>query len=237
MTKIWVIIPAAGSGKRFNSNKPKQYHPLLDSTVLQQTIERFIQRDDIAGIVLAVAKGDVEAKLISKAYPSQKVLVTLGGKERSDSVRQAMAFLQDKAADEDLVAVHDAARPCVRQSDLDAVLQSAKANTAGALLVLPSFNTLKQVQGTKLSTLDRSQIYQALTPQVFRFDLLIKALDHAASNNIAITDDASAVELLGLSPALVIGHSDNIKITEAEDLALAAFYLQQQAKQNSQEQA
>lgn len=224
MTNIWVVIPAAGSGKRFGSPLAKQYHTLLNSTVIEQTLARFTARDDVAGVVLCVAEGDARAETLV----SDKVFITLGGKERSDSVARGLAFLQTKSKPDDLVAVHDAARPCVRQEDLTNVFEVAKNNSNGALLALPSFNTLKKVSSGAMVTLDRDHIYQALTPQVFRFELLEEALQYTTENRLAITDDASAVEQLGISPEVVIGHSDNIKITEACDLALAEFYISQQ---------
>lgn len=227
MTKIWVIIPSAGSGKRFESTLPKQYHSLLDSTVLEQTIKCFAERSDVAGVVLCIAEGDYHAEHLQ----NEKVFITLGGKERSDSVNNGLLFLQDKIDVGDLVAVHDAARPCVRQCDLDAVFQAAQTSEDGALLAIPSFNTLKQLNNNKVVTLDRRNVYQALTPQVFAYGLLERALAYVADNSLAVTDDASAVEQLGLSPTIVLGHSDNIKITEPADLALAEFYKKQQSSQ------
>lgn len=222
MKSIWVIIPAAGIGKRFGSVIPKQYQNLLGTSVLEHSVACFSQRADVKGVVLSV---DANDQYISNLHLGDKVHTVIGGKERSDSVFNALEYLQSVAAVDDLIAVHDAARPCVRSTDIDAVLAAAMQSNSGALLMLESHNTLKYVEADKLSTVDRSKIYQALTPQVFPFAVLLSALTAAREKNTPITDDASAVELLGLRPAIVIGHSDNIKITEACDLALAEFYL------------
>ncbi len=239
--QLWIIIPCAGVGSRVGADIPKQYLPLHTSTVLEQTLERFICRDDVAGIVLAIADNDgwiKELPLIQtclKQNYGSKIYFTHGGKERSDSVTSALQFLSDELQvnANDLVAIHDAARPCVNPSDLDAVFSAARQHDAGALLAVPSVNTLKRTKVGKHAvtlseqTVDRSIIWQAHTPQVFRFDLIQSALHHANTNNLDITDDASAVELLDKQPILVEGSACNIKITKAEDLALAEFYLQQ----------
>jgi 2-C-methyl-D-erythritol 4-phosphate cytidylyltransferase len=222
MRSIWLIVPAAGAGKRFGSVIPKQYQCLLGASVLEHSLRCFSERADVKGIVLSVDANDQQ---LQKLHLDKKVHTVIGGKERSDSVFNALCYLQDIAANDDLVAVHDAARPCVRSEDIDAVFAAAMQSDSGALLMLASHNTLKHIDADNFTTIDRSRIYQALTPQVFPFGLLLQALISARENNVAITDDASAVELLGLRPAVVIGHSDNIKITEACDLALAEFYL------------
>lgn len=225
MTAVWVVIPAAGVGSRFHSETPKQYHYLSTGlTVLEQTVAAFAKRTDVTGIVISVAKND--PKIHSLRLPEKTVLVE-GGSERFLSVKNALAYISEKANPSDLVAVHDAARPCVSQKDIDAVFSAAAKNRAGALLSLPCVNTLKQRSALgKLQTKDRQQFFMALTPQVFSVGLLQQAL--AADNLTAsITDDASAVERLGYAPELVLGDSCNIKITEPSDLALANFYLQQ----------
>ena len=221
-----VIIPAAGIGRRFSNDKPKQYQALLGKTVLEHSIDSFTVRDDVAVVLVAVARND---PFIGSLDLSAKVRVVNGGEERSDSVYQALNSLQDMD-EHTLIAVHDAARPCIRQIDIDAVFAKAQQNTSGALLVLESYNTLKQWSGGALKTLDRRDIYSALTPQVFSYGLLKRALDKVSAESLMITDEASAIESLAISPEIVIGSSDNIKITEADDLALAAFYLNQRAK-------
>ncbi|MCK5881255.1 MAG: 2-C-methyl-D-erythritol 4-phosphate cytidylyltransferase [Sinobacterium sp.] len=233
--KIWLIIPCAGVGSRVGASKPKQYLPLCDSSVLEQTLQCFLYRSDVTSIILAVAENDkwVQSLPLVKANADRLIFVT-GGAERSDSVMSALNYLKANVAitPSDLVAIHDAARPCVSQADISAVFDAATRNNDGALLAVPSFNTLKQAkpQGGSANfvaekTIDRGVIWQAYTPQVFRVDVLQTALAEAVKSNAAITDDASAVELLGRTPLLVEGSATNIKITQSEDLALAEFYI------------
>jgi len=215
MTAIWLIIPAAGSGKRFSTDKPKQYFPLLGKTVLEQTVLRFSQRADIKGIVLAHAKDD--AWIDALPLPD-KLHCVIGGKERVDSVKAALAYLNSHAQADDLVAVHDAARPCIRQSLLDTLFAQARHESAGILPVMMVKETVKRVQhGRIIESLNRDEIALAQTPQVFPFLLLQQAL----ADEVLVTDDASAVELLGLQPRVIAGDSLNIKITMADDLTIA----------------
>ena len=226
--KIWLLIPAAGSGQRFGTKLAKQYQPLLNSTVLEQTLSCFKDREDIAGIVVAISATDTHFQSLN--LPSSIVSV-IGGKTRLDSVLAALNYLNDIASDSDLVAVHDAARPCVDQSSIDAVFTQAQSAANGCLLALPLVDTLKQaIDYRVMNTPNREEFFCAQTPQVFTVELLTKALHHAKANALAITDDAAAVEALGLKPQLVIGNTKNIKITHTNDLSLAAFYLSQKTE-------
>lgn len=237
---LWLIIPCAGVGSRVGADIPKQYLALNNSTVLEQTLQCFLSRDDVSAIVLAVADNDrwVRELALIKAN-AQRIFFAEGGVERSDSVMSALQYLQNEFPVKpcDLVAIHDAARPCVSQVDLDAVFSAASQSGAGALLAVPSFNTLKKAISSENScsivaekTLDRRSIWQAYTPQVFSFQLIQSALQKALEKAVPITDDASAVELLGETPVLVEGSASNIKITQRDDLALAEFYLSQADK-------
>lgn len=237
---IWLIIPCAGVGSRVGADIPKQYLPLNNHTVLEQTLSCFLSRDDVNAIVLAIAPNDswVRELPLIKAN-AQRIYFAQGGKERSDSVASALQCLADNTSAKpcDLVAIHDAARPCVSQADISAVFDAAHQSEAGALLAVPSFNTLKQSKEVTASpdvfysesTLDRRTIWQAYTPQAFSFNLIQTALNHASKKSLDITDDASAVELLGKAPILVEGLASNIKITQPDDLALAQFYLNRAA--------
>lgn len=217
--KLWLVIPAAGVGKRFGADTPKQYQKLLGKTILEQTLARFSLRADIEAIIVAVAKQDSWISELS--LPKNTVLVT-GGLERADSVRQALNYLLSLASEHDLVAVHDAARPCLRQNLLDRLFGKAQQVDTGVIPVLMAKDTIKQVvDGRVLKTLDRNIIAAAQTPQVFTFALLQQAL----SQNKSFTDEASAVEALGLQPYAVEGDMDNIKITIAQDLQFAEFAL------------
>lgn len=192
--------------------------------MLEQTVAAFAGRADVTGIVVSVAKDDAVIKGLT--LPEKAVLVE-GGNERFLSVKNAVDYINTKAFKDDLIAVHDAARPCVSQGDISAVFKAGAANKAGALLALPCVNTVKKrLASGALQTENRQQLFMALTPQVFSLGLLQQALS-ADNLTASITDDASAVERLGYSPELVLGDSCNIKITEPSDLALANFYLQQ----------
>lgn len=222
-TPLWVIIPSAGKGKRFGSSVPKQYQPLLNTTVLQNTLNRFTSRSDVCGIVLAVASDDEYIK----SLPSHPLVhIVQGGKERSDSVLNALNYLHNLVAENTLIAVHDAARPCIRKSSLDRLFEVARSAEAGAIMALAATDTVKLVDMQKIKkTIDRNQIWLAQTPQVFPFKMISTALKMARAKGMLVTDEASAIELMGLSPIVVSGRQDNIKITNTEDLALATFLL------------
>lgn len=226
--KFWAVVPAAGVGKRMNADKPKQYLSLADKTVLEQTLTRLLRADVFRAVCVAISVDDpywFELPLAQHPH----VITAAGGKERADSVLSALTAIRSQAHDDDWVLVHDAARPCITTADIHALIAALLHDDVGGILALPSHDTLKQVQGKCIvSTLDRSHIWRALTPQMFRYGVLTAALQ-AAEGNPAITDEASAVELRGLQPKIVEGRPDNIKITRPEDLALAQFYLEQQA--------
>jgi 2-C-methyl-D-erythritol 4-phosphate cytidylyltransferase len=152
-----------------------------------------------------------------------------GGAERCHSVRNGLDALTGLAAADDWVLVHDAARPCLRRADLDALLAALMSEPVGALLAVPIADTVKRAEAARAAaTVPRSELWRAYTPQAFRVGLLREALDQAQAQGLLVTDDASAVELLGMQPLLIEGHADNIKITRPEDLPLAAFLLAQQ---------
>ena len=227
--KIWVVIPAAGVGRRMGSNTPKQYLLLNNKSVIEHTISVFSSHNAISEIIVSISKEDEywPSLNINCSKPVHKVE---GGKERCDSVLNGLKFLQDKAKADDWVLVHDAARPCLRNEDLDLLLKELQQHEVGGILAVPVRDTMKRaVDKTNLikETVDRDALWHALTPQMFRFKLLKDALESALKNNKTITDEASAIELAGYQPVLVEGHSDNIKITRPEDLTLAAFYLRE----------
>ena len=150
-----------------------------------------------------------------------------GGTERVDSVRQALTALAGEARDDDLVLVHDVARPCVTVADLQRLWAALREDSAGSLLATPAADTMKRDDGHGhvSQTESRSGLWHAQTPQGFRYGLLCRALNEAVATGLEVTDEASAVEALGLKPRLVPGRRDNIKITHPEDLALAEHIL------------
>ena len=234
---IWVIIPAAGVGRRMGTDTPKQYLLLNDKTVIEHTLDVFNTNDSISEIVVAVSKEDeywpsLDIKL------SKPLHTTNGGKERCDSVLNGLKFLDSKAADDDWILVHDAARPCLRNEDLTLLLDTLQDHEVGGILAIPVRDTMKRSDdNTNIikETVERENLWHALTPQMFRFRLLKDALESALNNNEVITDEASAIELAGYQPVLVEGHADNLKITRPEDLALAAFFLRQADLEHQEE--
>ncbi len=227
-TKIWAVVPAAGVGKRMQADRPKQYLPLAGKTVLEQTLNRLLQADVFSAIVVAISKEDPYWPELASSR-DEKVITAAGGKERADSVLSALKSLRDQASDDDWVLVHDAARPCLTSTDIHLLIETLKDDDVGGILALSSHDTLKNVEGINIKeTIDRSAIWRALTPQMFRYGMLKTALE-IAEGNPAVTDEASALEMQGFQPKIVEGRPDNIKITRPEDLALAQFYMEHQA--------
>jgi 2-C-methyl-D-erythritol 4-phosphate cytidylyltransferase len=225
--KFWAVVPAAGVGKRMNADRPKQYLELAGKTVLEQTLLRLLQADVFSAISVAISEEDPYWPELAIAS-HDKIITAPGGKERADSVLSGLKTIRSQASDDDWVLVHDAARPCLTSSDIHYLINTLVDDEVGGILALSSHDTLKQVQGNSIeTTLDRSHIWRALTPQMFRYELLKNALE-ATEGNKAVTDEASALELQGYQPKIVEGRPDNIKITRPEDLALAQFYLEQQ---------
>jgi len=225
--QFWAVVPAAGVGKRMLADRPKQYLPLMEKTVLDHTLLRLLDADIFSAVVVAISAADPYWSTLEISQHS-RIIQAKGGKERADSVLSALHCLSNQANDEDWVLVHDAARPCLTVGDIHLLVESLKSEVVGGILALSSHDTLKQVQNKTISqTIDRRTIWRALTPQMFRYGLLKQALQ-AAVGNSAVTDEASALELQGYQPKIVEGRSDNIKITRPEDLALAQFYRERQ---------
>lgn len=224
----WAVVPAAGVGKRMGSTVPKQYLEVLGKTVLEHTLERILSISKISGIAVALGCDDGywDDLAVSK---DPRIIRAAGGRERSDSVYSALKSLENRATADDWVLVHDAARLCLMQSDVMKLIEDLLHDPVGGILALPVSDTLKTVdQGLIVGTPDRSSIWRALTPQMFRYGLLKSALEEAAERGHLVTDEASAIELKGYQPRIVEGRPDNIKITRPEDLPLAAFYLENQ---------
>lgn len=228
--QYWAIIPAAGVGKRMMTDRPKQYLELFNKTVIEHTLNRLLSIDSISGVVLSVSEGDEYWRDLN--YQSTKpLLIAKGGAERSDSVLNALMLLKENvdAAENIYALVHDAARPCVRPQDIQLLMIEA-TEINGGLLAIPVRDTMKRSNKNAQvnKTVDRNGLWHALTPQMFRLDLLIGALQNAQLHNLPITDDSSAMELMGYKPKLVEAHEDNIKITRAFDLELAELYIYNQ---------
>ncbi len=222
----WAVLPAAGHGERFGAARPKQYLEVHGRAVLSWSIRALLAERSIRGIVVAVAAGDRRFGRLPEARDA-RVRSCIGGARRELSVAHALECLADEARDSDLVLVHDAARPCLHRDDLRRLLVRAGRDPAGGLLAVPVGDTLKRgtARARVGATVPREGLWRALTPQVFRYGLLRRALALCLMHGRAVTDEASAVEALGLRPLLVPGRNDNIKVTQPEDLAIAAAVL------------
>lgn len=222
----WAIVPAAGQGARFGAAVPKQYTPLLQRPLLSWTLSALLAEPRLDGIVVALAPDDERwTTLPEMALP--RVRRCVGGQRREESVANGLEALAGVAHETDWVLVHDAARPCLRRADLGLLLDSLAADPVGGLLALPVGDTLKRDDGTgcAVETVPRDGLWRALTPQMFRFGLLRRALGLCLERGRPVTDEASAIEGLGLRPRLLRGHADNIKVTNPEDAALAEAIL------------
>ncbi|MDA8349649.1 MAG: 2-C-methyl-D-erythritol 4-phosphate cytidylyltransferase [Pseudomonadota bacterium] len=225
--RYWLVMPAAGIGRRFGSERPKQYAPLCGRAVIQWALAPFLADERCAGAMVALAAHD---PYWSEVAPPG-VMTVAGGAERSHSVRQALAALAARAAPEDWVLVHDAARPCLAPEDLERLLGELAEHPLGGLLAAPAADTLKRADahGCVAATVDRTGLWRALTPQMFRYGALCRALDAAHAASRVPTDEAQALEWAGERPVLVAGSAGNLKITTAADLTLAAAFLEASA--------
>ncbi len=224
--RYWAVVPAAGVGRRMGSETPKQYLELAGRPVIDHTLQCLLDHPRISGVYVALSPDDGWWGNSEFVHHPRVVRVN-GGAERCHSVLNALHLLQQSAEAGDWVLVHDAARPCLRHSDLDALMEQLKDHPVGGLLGVPVRDTMKRTdgEGAVRETVSRDALWHAYTPQMFRLGLLRDALTGALERGKLVTDDASAMELAGHTPQMVKGRSDNIKITRPGDLELAAFYL------------
>ncbi|MDH3761330.1 MAG: 2-C-methyl-D-erythritol 4-phosphate cytidylyltransferase [Gammaproteobacteria bacterium] len=231
---VWAVIPAAGSGSRMQQARPKQYLEFHGKTIIEHCLDRLLSHAEIDGAVIVLQPGDHFWEDLG--YLSNKpVFITDGGAERQHSVYSGLTTLQYRCGNDAIALVHDAVRPLVSHDDLDRVIATARAHTAGAILAIPLNDTLKrQTDDMQIAdTIARQGLWRALTPQVFHLQVLLNALKRVNDEGIAVTDDAQAVELAGYSPALVAGNADNLKITTPGDMALAELiWLNQRNQQD-----
>ncbi|MFI8415237.1 2-C-methyl-D-erythritol 4-phosphate cytidylyltransferase [Serratia sp. NPDC078593] len=224
-SQVVAVLPAAGIGSRMQTDCPKQYLTINNQTILEHAIHALLRDPRIQQVIVVIGSEDVHfATLPIAADP--RVRVTVGGKQRADSV---MAGLQ-LAGDAQWVLVHDAARPCLHADDLARLLAITSHSKVGGILAAPVRDTMKRAEtgGNAVShTVDRQDLWHALTPQLFPLALLKHCLQRALDEGTNVTDEASALEHCGYHPLLVAGRADNIKVTRPEDLRLAAFYLTQ----------
>ena len=231
MTRHVALVPAAGVGARFGAATPKQYVRLAGKTVLQHSAEVLLACDqiDAVAIVVSAADGHIDSVYPSSGLPEKLHILRCGGDSRAETVRNGTQALlaQGLLAADDWLLVHDAARCCLPATALQRLLDTVAAHPVGGLLAMPLADTLKRAneQHSVAATLNRSHLWQAQTPQMFRGGLLQQALAEADLSQI--TDESSAIEALGLQPLLVEGDSRNFKLTRAQDAVLAECLLRQ----------
>jgi 2-C-methyl-D-erythritol 4-phosphate cytidylyltransferase len=222
----WAIVPAAGHGARFRSDLPKQYTLLLGRPLLSWTLRALLAEPRIDGIVVPLARGDTRWRGLPE-FADPRIRRCTGGARREHSVACGLDALENDARDTDWVLVHDAARPCLRRHDLELLFGALDADPVGGLLAVPVSDTLKRADSEQrvCATVARDRLWRALTPQMFRRGPLRRALRLCLERDRSVTDEASAIESLGLQPRLVRGRADNIKVTNPEDAALAEAIL------------
>lgn len=225
---IWAIVPAAGVGSRMATNNrqsaPKQYLPILGRAVISHSLGKLLAVPEIESVTVAIGDEDGYWQSLPEAIDS-RVATVVGGAERMQSVLNALETLT--ASDDDWVLVHDAVRPCVSVADIQRLISALTDDPVGGLLASPVDNTIKKINADQqvLTTVDRDELCNALTPQMFRYGELLAALKRAEEEGLPVTDEASAIELAGLQPRIVMGDKFNIKITHEGDLALAEMLL------------
>lgn len=223
---IFALIPAAGAGTRMGGQVPKQYLSVLGKTILEHTLSLLANNSKIKRLIVAVAEDDQLFSTLPSSIVEKCTIIT-GGTERSDSVMAGLNYLKKFAPDCSWVLVHDAARPCVQHRDIDNLIEAVKGHSVGGLLATPLLDTLKECVDSSIvkKTVDRSNLWRALTPQMFRLTVLQKALAESIKNGAMVTDESQAIEQAGLSSKIIEGSSQNIKVTRPEDLWLAEAIL------------
>lgn len=230
--RAWVVVPAAGSGSRMGGDKPKQYLELASLPILIHTLLRLNGDARVSGICVVVSDGDPYWPQLTLPPLSCALWVALGGSQRCYSVLNGINKLLDQGAKRsDWVLVHDAARPCLALKDLARLLDELWSDSIGGILATAASDTLKRTDqaGRILQTVDRSNVWRAQTPQMFRVGMLFDALTQALAKKVEVTDEAQALELAGWQPKIVESSDDNIKITRPADLVLAEAIMNRQA--------
>lgn len=228
---VIAVVPAAGVGSRMQAAFPKQYLTIGTMTLLEHSVARLLANAAVQQVIVAVSADDGWFDSLPLARDPRIVRVT-GGATRAESVLAGLQHIRESA----WVLVHDAARPCLHADDLARLLAVREYSRTGAILAAPVRDTMKRAEPGKTAvahTVERDDLWHALTPQFFPHTLLTACLSRALSEGATITDEASALEYCGYHPQLISGRSDNIKVTRPEDLALAAFYLTQIQRQEN----
>lgn len=227
MTRHFAIVPAAGSGARFGSEVPKQYLELAGKPMIFHSVAALCHCDRIDAVWVVLSPGDEWWSAFDWSSIGHKLRVLYcGGSTRAETVANGLAAISTDAGSDDWVLVHDAARPCLSQAMLDALCNELDADPVGGLLAVPVADTLKRADAQQrvAVTQSREAMWQAQTPQMFRYGLLCRVLE----GNSSVTDEAGAVEAAGMQPRLVRADSTNLKVTFPADLRLAELILQGQ---------
>ena len=224
--QVHVLIPAAGHGTRFGGVMLKQYLPVCGKPVLAHSIRVFQFHPLVSSITVVLAEDDQWFES-AVGLLAATVKTVIGGDTRAQSVRNGLRYIADNYSETDWVLVHDAARPCLSPSRLEKFLEQGLESADGAILAMPVGDTLKRAGDSQkiVSTVDRSELWSAQTPQLFRVGALAGAIDAAQDAGCELTDEASAMEFVGVRPLLVKGSSANIKVTHSSDLAIAEALL------------
>ena len=229
MSGYWGVMPAAGRGKRFGGDTPKQYVRVADGLVIEHSLEALLRNGKLQRIVVSLADGD---ELWPRVRYSRdpRIVRCRGGESRGRSVMAALEALRGQAAPDDWVVVHDAVRPCLADRELSGLIEAVKGDDVGGLLVAPVNDALKQLSDrfdppVVGRTLDRGDTMRALTPQMFRFGLLFAALGAALEKNTRIDDEAQAMEIAGHRVRAVTGEDCNLKLTHFCELPLVESWL------------
>lgn len=229
-----MVVPAAGVGRRMRSDLPKQYLPLAGATVIEQTLKILLDCAIVERVVVGVSAQDSIWRTLSVSSNPRIETVT-GGRDRAETVCLCLQQLahQDQSR---WVLVHDAVRPCLDSNDILSLWNALEGGDVGGLLATRLADTIKRAKDGSLAvaaTLDRTELWAAQTPQMFRLGELLSALRAARGSGFNPTDEASAIEATGARPQLVVGSTENIKITRPEDLPLAEFYLRRRRRGES----
>ena len=229
MSQFFALIPAAGFGSRMGHQLPKQYLPLVEKPMIYHALHTLVNCSKITRVFVILAPDDdIWAHYNWTELQDKLVVEYCGGDARAESVLNGLNAMQSSGMvnGDDWVLVHDAARPCLSAPQLDQLINELSYDGVGGLLAIPVADTLKRADADHriTSTESRERLWQAQTPQMFRFNLLKDALSKVDSHQI--TDDASAIEALGLKPKLVLSDAYNFKVTYPQDLALAELILQ-----------
>lgn len=225
--RCWAVLPAAGTGSRMGGDLPKQYMQVAGATLLEHSLRALLNCEQLAGVVVALHAGDSRAAALA-VFQDPRVQTVIGAEQRSGSVLAGLDALASTAAPQDWVLVHDAARPCLQLQDIARLIAAVTASGTGGILAEPIVDTVKQTTHNALvvRTLDRATLWRAQTPQMFRLDELRRALAQVQERGLAVTDEASAMEMAGYPVQLIAASAGNLKVTVAADLPLAAWYLQ-----------